>query len=124
MPTPLLTVEGMVCHHGTLTVEQVLDHAFVVDRRRRLVAMLDVLAAVRVAHDAEVVLAHFDGGASCAMRISQLVDSAVFLQVECTGRRDPDGTAWSSRLWSPQDGLSETVVAIDAMSFAAFVGRP
>ena len=124
MPTPLLTVEGKVCRRGHLAVEQVLDHSFVVDGRWRLVAMIDVLAVIRVAHDAEILLAHLDGGARCAMKISQLVDSAVFLQLECAGRPDLDGSAWSSRLWSRRAGPSETVVALDAMSFAAFVGRP
>ena len=124
MPTPLFTVEGMVCHRGTLTVEQVLDHAFVVDRQRRLVAMIDLLAVIRVTHDADIVVVHVDGGASCALKISQLVDSAVFLELECTGRREPGGAAWSSRRWSRRAGPSGTVAAVDAMSFAAFVGRP
>jgi hypothetical protein len=124
MPTPLLTVEGMVCHRGTLTVEQVLDHAFVGDGQRQLVAMIDLLAAIRVTHDADIVLVHLDGGSSCALKISQLVDSAVFLQLECAGLPDHDGAGWVSRLWSRRAGPSEPVVALDAMSFAAFVGRP
>lgn len=117
----LLTNEGTI--GDDVTIEQVYDHAMVDEDGRLLVSMIDVLALVRIAGDAQIVLVHFDNGASRAFRLPEIVDGTVFLKLEQSGSADPDVTEWIARLWSPRTGSSAPITSVTAMSFAAFVGQ-
>ena len=123
MSSPLLTVDGMILGRHDLTAEQILDHAVVDADGRLLVSMIDALAIVRLRSDAELVLVEFADGASCALRVPEILDrNDVFLQLhlECRGG-SVDGV-WVARLWSEQSGPSAAMTSMSATSFAAFVG--
>lgn len=123
MPSPLLTVEGMLDGHCTITIERVLDDAVVDGDGRLLVSMIDVLAIMRLAADAKVLVVRFRDGASHALRVPEIVvGDDVFLHLQIRQQLGADGAAWSARLWSREAGASELIVSISAMSFASFVG--
>jgi len=122
MPSPLLTVEGMVDGHCTITIDRVLDDAVVDGDGRLLVSMIDVLAIMRLAADAQVLVVRFRNGASHALRVPEIVEhDDVFLQLQIPEQLGADGAAWSARLWSSEAEASELIVSISAMSFASFV---
>ena len=122
MSEPLLSLEGML--DGALTIERALEQAVVDADGRLLVSMIDVLAMVRLAAEAEVLMVHFIGGASSAWRVPEIVDGEqVFLQLQIPAHLGADAP-WYARLWSSEAGPSPTIVSISAMSFASFVGLP
>ena len=123
MPSPLLTVDGMLDGHCTIMIERVLDHAVVDGDGQLLVSMIDVLAIMRLAADAEVLVVRFRNGASRALRVPEIVvGDEFFLHLQIREQLGADGAAWSARLWSGEAGASESIVSISAMSFASFVG--
>jgi len=109
--------------HCTITIEGVLDDAVVDADGRLLVSMIDVLAIMRLAADAEVLVVRFREGASHALRVSGIIGrDDVFLQLQIPEKLGAYGAAWSARLWSREAGASESIVSVSAMSFASFVG--
>jgi hypothetical protein len=123
MPSALLTVEGMIRGRGTLAIEHLLHHVDLDDDGRLLVAMIDVLALVRIETDAELVLVRSHDGGSCALRVARIVDCAdVFLELRVSEPSVLDCTPWTVHLWSPDAGASSPVASIQAMSFSSFVG--
>ena len=123
MSSPLLTVDGMVSSRHELTVQETLDHAVVDDAGRVLVALIDVLAIVRLRSDAELLLVEFADGSSCALRVSEVLDrNDVSLQVRLERRGGSVDGVWVARLWSEQSGPSPAMTSMSATSFAVFVG--
>jgi len=113
----------MLDDHYTITIERVLDDAVVDGDGRLLVSMIDVLAIMRLAADAEVLMVRFRDGTSHALRVPEMVvGDDVFLHLQIREQVGADGAAWSARLWSREAGASESIVSISAMSFASFVG--
>jgi hypothetical protein len=106
-----------------VTIEHVLECAVVDDLGRLLVPMIDVLAIMRLAADAEVLVVRFCNGASTALRVPEIVESEnVFLQLQLPEDPGADGAEWSAHVWTPEAGPSASIVSISAMSFASFVG--
>ncbi len=123
MPSPLLNIDGMLDGDRAVTIEHLLDHTVVDGDGRLLVPMIDVLAIVRLAADAEILLVHVLGGASLALRVPEIVEGDdVFLQLHIPEQLGAGGAAWNARLWSHDAGPSAPIVSICAMSFASFVG--
>jgi hypothetical protein len=122
MAERLLTIEGTL--DGTFSVEQAYDHAMVDLDGRLLVSMIDVLALVRLDGAAEIVLVHFDDGASRAFRVSEISDGTVYLQLSRAASSTTEIFDWTLRLWSRRSGSSAPIASIAAMTFASFVGQP
>jgi hypothetical protein len=122
MSSPLFALDGMLSGHA-LVLDDVLDHAAIDSQGRVLVAMVDVLAIVRLDRDADVLLVEFLDGTSRAFRTADVLEpGAVFLRLGIEHSVCCADEAWLSRLWSPEVGASPVVVSIRATTFAAFVG--
>ena len=125
MASPLFTVDGMFHGRMSLAIEHLLDHVVVDNDGRLLVAMIDVLALVRIDADAEVLQLQCHDGSSRALRLPHVVDADdVFLQLHVSDQPGSGDEPWTARLWSPDAGPSAPVASIRAMSFASFVGQP
>ena len=123
MESSLFTVEGMFHGRTSLAIEHLLDHVMVDTEGRLLVAMIDVLALVRIDADAELLLVHCHDGSSRALRLPDVVDvDGPFLELHVPEQPGSDDDSWSARLWSLDGVPSSPVASIQAVSFAAFVG--
>ncbi len=124
MESPLFTVEGMFHGRTSLVVEDLLDDVVVDSNGRLLVAMIDVLAQVRIDAGAEVLLLQSHDGSSWALRLPDVVDAdGPFLQLHVSDQPGSGDEPWTARLLSLDAGLSSPVASIHAMSFASFVGQ-
>jgi hypothetical protein len=122
MSPPLFALDGMLSRHA-LVLDDVLDHVAVESEGRLLVAMVDVLAIVRLDRDADVLLVEFLDGTSRAFRMADVLGGGdVFLRLGIERRICSSDEAWLARLWSPEVGSSPVVVSVRATTFAAFVG--
>ena len=122
MSSPLFALDGMLSRHA-LVLDDVLDHAAVESEGRLLVAMVDVLAIVRLDRDADVLLVEFLDGTSRAFRMVDVLEPGeVFLRLGIERRSCSIDGVWVARLWSEEAGASPVVVSIRATTFAAFVG--
>ena len=125
MESPLFTVEGMFHGSTSLAIEHLLDDVVVDSDGRLLVAMIDVLAMVRIDADAEVLLLQCHDGSSRALRLPDVVDAlGLFLQLHVSDQPGSGDEPWTARLWSLDAGASSPVASILALSFASFVGQP
>ena len=124
MGSPLFTVDGMFHGRCSLTIDDLLDHVEVDSDGRLLVAMIDVLALVRLDADAEVLLVQCHDGGSRALRLPDVVGGDdLFLHVSVPDQPGSGDEPWTARLWSPDAGPSAPVVSIRALSFSSFVGQ-
>lgn len=123
MSTPLFVLDGMMSSQRAFALDEVLDHAAVDSDGRPLVSMVDVLAIVHLAREADVLLVEFVDGSSLAFRIPDVLErDDVFLQLGIEYRVGP--RVRNCRLWSQEVGATPVVASIRAMTFAAFVGSP
>jgi hypothetical protein len=120
----LFTVEGMLHGPRSLTVGHLLDHLALDGAGRLVVAMVDLLAVVRIDTGADLLLVHGCDGSSRAIRLRDVATGDVFLRLQVSEGPGSDEASWIARLGSPDDGSSSPVASIHAMSFAAFVGAP
>lgn len=125
MHGPLLTVDGMISGGEALACEDLLDHAVIDADGRLLVALIDVLAIVRLDADAELLLVDFTDGSSRAFRVPEVLEHEdLFIRLPIEAAVDAGPADPTARLWSQRFGLSPAVRSIHATSFASFVGAP
>jgi hypothetical protein len=113
----------MVSGHQRLAVDDVLDHVVVDSDGRLLVALIDVLAIVRLDSDADLLLVEFADGSSRALRLCAVFERGdVYLQLRIDGSAASGGEGWLGCLWSADAGSSPPVSSIRAVTFCSFVG--
>ncbi|HYN34538.1 MAG TPA: hypothetical protein VES40_18085 [Ilumatobacteraceae bacterium] len=83
--------------------------------------MIDVLALLRPAVDADLLLVRLLGGATHAVSIRQiLADGDLSLRLDC----GPDGSTRATLHSSASLVPSATITSLQAVTFAAFVAAP
>ena len=123
MTTPRFTLDGLVCGHHGLDLDDVADHVTVGVDGRLLIALVDLLAMVRLAVDADLLLVEFIDGSSRALRLCEVLDrDDVHLRLRLVGPATADDAGWRAQLWSADSGPSPTVSSIRAVTFGEFVG--
>jgi hypothetical protein len=118
MTPPLIACAGLT-RTGGLTLDRLLDVAVVDADGRVLVALVDVLAAVRLDRCAEILVAGFAGGGQLALAVRDVVSADdVWLQIDPT-----DEHAVVVRLTAPgRTTPTDALVTLTAMTFQRFVG--
>jgi hypothetical protein len=85
------------------------------------VSIVDLLAIVRLDADADVILLDACDGTNSVLRVAELLDGEVFLQLCLQLPPGSDHVAWHACLRSPA-GRSTPIASLHAMTFQAFVG--
>jgi hypothetical protein len=121
--SPMFTVAGMVHEQQPITVGDLVDRAIVDDDGRVLISLIDVLAAVRVGVDADLLVIEFVDGDKRAVRLAPVIEADdTWVRLSAIRRHRSDAVEWTARLWSARCGSSPALVSISATTFAAFVG--